>query len=208
MSGEAIPPRFPPYVEPEDEARAEFYALLSRLWYAAPDRALLQAIAEGAEVEAEGEQRALADAWRELRAAAAETDPEAARNEYDTVFVGTGRAEVSLYASHYLVDTAKERVLVALRDELLELGLARAEGAHEPEDHMAALFEVMRHLIENGSEDAALRRQKKFFTAYMGRAYNPLTERVMASTKTSFYRYVARFMKAFCDIEAASLEML
>jgi TorA maturation chaperone TorD len=208
MSSEAIPLRIPPYVEPEDEARAEFYALLSRLWYAAPDRALLQAIAEGAEVKAEGEQRALADAWRELRAAAAATDPEAARNEYDTVFVGTGRADVSLYASHYLVDTAKERVLVALRDELSDLGLARAEAAHEPEDHMAALFEVMRHLIENGSEDAALQRQKKFFTAYMGRAYNPLTERVMASTKTSFYRYVARFMKAFCDIEAASLEML
>jgi TorA maturation chaperone TorD len=91
---------------------------------------------------------------------------------------------------------------------LVELGLARSEAAQEPEDHFAALCEVMRHLVTAGSSDAALQRQKNFFTRYMHRAYNPLTDQVMASTGTSFYAAVARFTKAFCDTEAASLDML
>ena len=208
MSGDGISAGVTPHVAPEDQARAEFYALLARLWYAAPGRALLRAIAESGGIEAEGEQQALAEAWGELRAAAAAADPDTVRDEYDTVFVGTGRAEVSLYASHYVVATARERVVVALRDELSELGLARAVATHEPEDHLSALLEIMRHLVSSGSADAALQRQTKFFTAYVKPAYNPLTAKVMASTKTSFYRYVASFTKAFCDVEAASLEMV
>ena len=193
---------------PEDAARAGFYALLARLFYAGPDAALLQMIATADDIVAEGDQVALADAWRELQAAAAAADAETARAEHETLFVGTGKAAVTPYASHYLVETGRERVLVALRDELAELRLERNDASHEPEDHFAALCEVMRHLAAAGSSDDALQRQKKFFTRYMHRAYNPLTDRVMASTKTSFYGYVARFTKAFCDTEAASLDML
>ena len=207
MSGGATPVAVSD-VAPEDQARADFYALLARLWYAAPDHDLLHAIAEGPDAVAEGEHRALAEAWRELREAAATTDAAGVRDEYDAAFVGTGKAEVSLYSSYYLVPTARERVLVALRDELPELGLARTGATHEPEDHFAALCEIMRHLIGSGTADAALQRQKNFFANYMNRAYNPLTNQVMVSTKTSFYKYVARFTKAFCDVEAASLEML
>ena len=79
---------------------------------------------------------------------------------------------------------------------------------YEPEDHFAALCDVMRHLVADSSSDAALQRQKKFFTRYMQPAYNRLTDEVTASTKTSFYGYVARFTKAFCDVEATSLDML
>jgi len=208
MSDEATPVTVYSEVAPEDQARADFYALLARLWYAAPDKGLLQAIARGPDAAAEGEHRALAEAWRELREVAAKTDSAAARDEYDGAFIGTGKAEVSLYSSYYLTPTARERVVVALRNELAALGLARTGATHEPEDHFAAMCEVMRHLIGSGTADAALHRQKKFFATYMNRAYNPLTNQVMASTKTSFYKYVARFTKAFCDVEAASLEML
>ena len=193
---------------PEDAARADFYALLARLWHSGPDAPLLAALAAADEIAAEGDQTGLADAWRQLQAAAAAADAETARTEHDALFVGTGRAAVTPYASHYLTEAARERLLVALRDELMELGLERNQATHEPEDHFAALCEVMRHLVAGGSSDAALQRQKNFFTRYMHRAYNPLTDRVMASTKTSFYAYVARFTKAFCDTEAASLDML
>jgi TorA maturation chaperone TorD len=194
-------------VAPEDEARAEFYALLARLWYAAPDAGLLRAIAGAGDIPAEGEQTALAEAWRQLRAAAAVADPEVVRAEYDDVFIGTGKAEISLYVSGRLVEVARERVLVALRDELVELGLARTETSHEPEDHFAAVLEIMRHLASSRGGDAALQQQRKFFTRYMNRAYNPLTNEVVASVRTDFYKYVARFTKAYCDIEASSLEM-
>jgi len=207
VSGGGVSP-VRPGAAPEDRARAEFYALLARLWYAAPDAALLGAIAGAGDLPAEGEQTALAEAWRQLRAAAASTDPEAVRAEYDDAFVGTGKAAITLYVSGYLVETARERVLVALRDELAELGLARTGETHEPEDHLAALFEIMRHLATSDGSDAALQRQRKFFTVYMNRAYNLLTNEVAASARTDFYKHVARFTKAFCDIEASSLDML
>jgi TorA maturation chaperone TorD len=192
----------------EDAARADFYALLARLWHSGPDAALLVAIAGADEIVADGSETGLADAWRQLRAAAAATGAERARDEHESLFTGAGKAAVTPYASHYLAETARERVLVALRDDLMELGLERNQASFEPEDHFAALCEVMRHLVAAGSSDAALQRQKKFFTRYMLRAYNPLTDQVTASTKTRFYGYVARFTKAFCDTEAASLDML
>ena len=193
---------------PEDAARADFYALLARLWHSGPDAALLGAIAGADEIVGEGDQAGFAEAWRQLKAAAAATDAETARAEHEALFVGTGKAAITPYASHYLAETGRERVLVALRDDLTQLGLKRDRTSHEPEDHFAALCEVMRHLVAAGTSDAALQRQQKFFTRYVHRAYNPLTDQVMASTKTSFYGYVARFTKAFCDTEAASLDML
>lgn len=208
MTGEATSRAAPVEVAPEDQARAEFYALLGRLWYAAPDRALLDAIAGAPPLTAEGAHGALAEAWRRLQAAAAIADPAVVAGEYDAVLVGVGKAEVTPYVSHYLVETGKERVLVALRDELAELGLGRVGATHEPEDHFAALCEVMRHLVGNGAGDAAMQQQKNFFTRYMERAYNLFTDQVTASGKTDFYKHVARFTKAFCDVEAASLDML
>ncbi len=55
---------------PEDAARTDFYALLARLWHSGPDAALLGAIAGADEIVAEGEQTGLAEAWRQLKAAA------------------------------------------------------------------------------------------------------------------------------------------
>ena len=208
MTGEATPHAAPVEVAPEDQARAEFYALLGRLWYAAPDQVLLDAIANAPPLTAEGAHGALAEAWRQLQAAAAAADPAAVADEYDAVLVGVGKAEVTPYVSHYLVETGRERVLVALRDEMAELGLGRVGATHEPEDHFAALCEVMRHLVGEGAGDAAMQQQKNFFTRYMNRAYNPLTDQVTASSKTSFYKHVARFTKAFLDVEASSLDML
>jgi TorA maturation chaperone TorD len=197
-----------PELAPEEQARAGLYALLGRLWYAAPDRALLEAIAAAPPLAAEGTYGTLAEAWRQLQTAAARADPDALGDEYDAAFVGTGKAEVTLYVSHYLVETARERVLVALRDELAERGLTRVGATHEPEDHFAALCEIMRHLVAEGSGDAAMQHQKNFFTRYMNRAYNPLTDQVTTSTRTSFYKHVARLTRAFCDVEAASFEMI
>jgi TorA maturation chaperone TorD len=195
-------------VAPEDQARADIYALLARLWYGAPDEALLSAIAQAGDIAGEGEQVALTMAWRELRGVAAKTTATAARIEYDEIFIGAGKAPVSLYASHYLSETAHEAVLVALRDELVELGLARTSEAHEPEDHFAALCEVMRHLIARGSGDTALQQQHKFFTRFMARAYNPLVSQTLSTAGVSFYTHVGRVTKAFFDIEVASFEML
>ena len=61
-------------VASEDQARADFYALLARLYAEAPDAALLSAIAACDELSADAQSedgRALAESWRKLIAAAA-----------------------------------------------------------------------------------------------------------------------------------------
>jgi len=194
----------------EDQARADFYALISRLFYAGPDAQLLAAIAGAGDTAIAGDGAAvpLLAAWQALAAAAATADPEEARQEYDQVFVGTGKAEITPYASHYLAVSMRERVLVRLRDSLAEMGLAKHESAAEYEDHFSALCEVMRHLIAAGSSDAAVQKQKMFFFEYVHFCYGDICAVMIGSTNTDFYKHVAGFTKAFLDVEASSFEMI
>src|SRR3954462_2442271 len=96
MSVDAAPLRFS---APEEAARANFYALLARLFYAPPDPALLDSLAR--EPELEGTEGELSMAWRELSSAAARAVPDDIKAEFDTAFVGTGKAPVTLYACAY-----------------------------------------------------------------------------------------------------------
>jgi TorA maturation chaperone TorD len=207
MTARIDPPPADSVTMPEDRARADFYALIARLFHAGPDARLLAAIAGAAEIAGESETAPLAEAWKALRAAAATADAEVARDEYDSVFVGTGKAEITPYASHYLAESMKERVLVRLRDTLSELGLAKHRSAAEYEDHFSALCEVMRHLIAAGPDDAAVQKQKMFFFGYVNSCYGAFCCAVIGSTNTYFYKYVAGFTKAFLDVEASSFKM-
>src|SRR5918999_4704170 len=108
---------------PEERARAEFYTLLARLFYAPPDPALLDSLASAADIQAEDGD--LARAWKELREAASRADPEEVRDEYDAVFVGTGKSPVTLYACAYSIQYASEAPLAALRGDLARRGLGR-----------------------------------------------------------------------------------
>jgi TorA maturation chaperone TorD len=191
----------------EDRGRADLYALLARLLYAGPDRALLDSLV-GHEDLFGADDVPLGRAWRALARAARDADPEALRLEYDSKFVGVGRAEVTLYTSYYLTAAGRERVVVALRDELRELGLVRTGDTHEPEDHIAALCEVMRHLVSLGSDDHAIGGQKQFFMRYISGAYIQLTDEILSAAPTPFYQDVARVMRVFFDIESQSFEMV
>jgi TorA maturation chaperone TorD len=195
-----------------DAGRAEFYALLARLFYAAPDPALLTAIADagmadGGFAARPTEGAPLAASMRMLAAASRAMDAEAARDEYDSVFIGTGRAEITPYASYYLGRSAPERVLVKLRAELAAMGLGRKHGALEPEDHLAALCDVMRYLVLRGNQDVALQQQKIFFNEYIAAWYAEFCVSVAASSKTNFYKHVATFTQAFLDVEAEAFEL-
>ena len=192
---------------PEDKARAGYYALLARLFYSGPDAALLATIGETGEIASGAEQSALAGAWNKLAAAARVMEAEAARLEYDQLFIGTGKAEVTPYASYYLAETGREKILARLRGELVGLGLARSEGAHEPEDHMAGLFDVMRHLISLGSEDAALQKQQGFFDRYIARSFPGFCDAISKSEKANFYKHVAHFALAFFLVESEALKV-
>jgi TorA maturation chaperone TorD len=191
-------------LEPEEQARANFYALLSRLFYAPADAELLAALGSADELEADDE--IIAARWRELSKAAAGADPEAVREEYETAFVGTGRAPVTLYASAYSVRYTNEMPLAPLRGELAALGLARRTEAAEPEDHLAALCDAMRHLIAEQRRD--LEAQRRFFERWLRPAAEPLCDAIEKSEHTSFYKSVGRLAKAFFSLEQSAFEML
>ncbi|HKW37935.1 MAG TPA: molecular chaperone TorD family protein [Burkholderiales bacterium] len=207
MSGRVTSLSFQPPEVAEDQARAGYYALLARLFYAGPDAGLLSSIA-AAEAAVQGaEQSALAGAWRSLALAARGTDAESAQREYDQLFIGTGKAEVTPYATFYLAETGREKLLLGLRGDLAEFGLKRRERASEPEDHISGLFDAMRHLIALGNDDAALQNQRAFFDRYIARCYQGLCAAISASEKSNFYKHVAHFAEAFLVVDSEALKV-
>ena len=203
MSG-AQPLNFVLSLAPEEVARANLYGLLARLFYGPPDAQLLATLAGASGMDAEDGD--IGPAWERLCLAAGQTDKEAVRDEYDTVFVGTGKAPVTLYTCAYSIRYATDAPLAELRGELSALGLARREEASEPEDHIAALCDAMRHLIAVQKRDLAV--QSAFFRRWIGPTATPLCDAIEAQASLSFYRAVARFAKAFFDIEQGAFEML
>ena len=189
---------------PEEVARANFYGLLARLFYAPPDAELLRALAGAGGVEAED--GGIGAAWQALSSAAALADPEAVRDDYDTVFVGTGKAPVTLYACAYSIRYASEAPLAQLRGDLAALGLARREDASEPEDHIAALCDTMRHLI--AIQKRELTEQSRFFRRWIAPAAESLCDAIERHPGTAFYKSVGQFAKAFFLLEQSAFEML
>ncbi|MEZ5906236.1 MAG: molecular chaperone TorD family protein [Geminicoccaceae bacterium] len=70
------------------------------------------------------------------------------------------------YASYYRTGFLHEKPLAALRGDMAELGIARAPGLAEPEDHIASLAESMAGLIAGDfAADAAA--QQRFFERHI-----------------------------------------
>lgn len=186
------------FVAPEELARANLYALLARLFYGAPDAALLDAMAHQA-MEGEG----LAAPWREL--VAARRAPEALEDEYDALFGGPGKAQVTLYLSSYLPPRVNEHPLAALRELLGGWGIGRRTGVPEYEDHISGLCEAMRFAI--AVQQRELADQKQLFEAFLYPGATRFCSAVSASKDAHFYRAAAQLTRAFLDVEKAAFEM-
>jgi TorA maturation chaperone TorD len=188
----------------EEMARADLYGLLANLFYAPPSADFLAALrSAGAE-----EESVLGQAWQALIQAARNADAEALREEYDALFIGTGKPEILLYGSYYLSGFLMEKPLAALRSDLQELGLERAAHMSETEDHIASLCEVMRYLI--ASDDvlvANLVQQKQFFAAHMAGWVAQMCDAIIAHPRASFYAQLAQLTKIFFEVEMQAMEM-
>ena len=196
-------------VLPEDQARAEIYALLGSLFYQPPSAELLEMIATRLTLCNDSGASGFCQAWRALQKAAAGADAEAVKDEFDTAFIGTGRQPVMLYGSFYLAGFLNEKPLAQLRDELTKMGLARSGNSHETEDHISALCDVMRFLIagDHDSPPAALEVQRDFFQRHIHSWNTPLCAAVIAATQTHFYKHVARFAREFFAVENESFDI-
>jgi TorA maturation chaperone TorD len=189
-------------VDDVNSARADEYALLAALLLAAPD-ANLMARLSGLRGDAE---TPLGKAHAALGQAASSASPVAVSREYFELFIGVGRGELVPYASYYLTGFLNERPLARLRGDMRRLGLERADGHFDPEDHLGTLFEIMsgfaaRHFVVPAGEE------RDFFERHIA----PWASRFFADLENAasarFYRAVGALGRIFIDIEAEGFAM-
>lgn len=189
-------------VELEQQYRAAAYGMLAALLRNIPDSALLGHVAKFTDVDDGGDEMALS---MSLLGLAAETcSAESVNDEYHALFIGIGRGELVPYGSFYLTGFLMEKPLGDLRDDLDQLGFERGEEVHEPEDHVAALCEVMAMLIQDGRNTDT---QRSFFMTHINSWFQQFFTELSGAKNAVFYKAVARFGKAFLEIEKRYLSV-
>jgi TorA maturation chaperone TorD len=204
MSTQAI--ALPHPLAPEDRARADFYALLARLYADAPDVPLLQTISRAGTIDGDSK---LARSWKRLVAASGAMDAEAAAQEYTDLFVGVGKCEVNLHGSHWLTGYMMEKPLVELRRELAALGIARRGDVTMLEDHLSAMCETMRLLVA-GHEDrepVTAATQRAFFERHIACWVFSCCTAMRESAIANYYACVAEFTEEFMALDRDALAM-
>ena len=195
--------------DPEENARAEVYALLSHLFYAPASKELLRVIATGSGICNDGTDTDFCRAWRALQQAAAQTEAEVVKEEFDTAFIGTGRQPVMLYGSFYVAGFLHEKPLALLRDDLTKMGISRRGDRHESEDHVSALCDVMWFLIAGDADTppATLDLQREFFRCHIEPWYGQLSVAIINASQTDFYKHVAGVLREFFAVENAAFDI-
>ena len=188
-------------IDEVDAARAAEYALLAVLLGRAPDADMLARLAR-----LRGDASPLGVAHAALAEAAAITTVERAEREYFNLFIGIGRGELLPYGSYYLTGFLNERPLARLREELARLGIERAEGNSEPEDHAAILCEIMAGIVGGKFEtpagaDRALFEQH--LAPWLGRFFTDL-ERAEGA---DLYRRIGALGRLFISIESEAFAL-
>lgn len=187
----------------EELLRAQVYGLLARLLARAPDAAFLTAL--GALT---GDGGPFGDALDRLADAARTTTPAAVLSEHATLFIGVGGSERTPYASFYLTGFLNEKPLAELRADMARLGIARADGVAEPEDHLAALFEMMAGLIGGAFGDPAdLVEQQGFYDRHIGCWAGRFFADLRTSPSAAFYRAVAEVGQEFLAVEGRAFDL-
>jgi TorA maturation chaperone TorD len=178
-----------------DLARAQEYSLLSTLLARRPDAPLLRRLAD-----LRGDLSPLGLAHAALAKAAARTDAEITAREHFTLFVGLGRGELLPYASYYLTGFLHGRPLANLRQVLQRIGIERADGQTEPEDHAAILLEIMAGLA-GGKIAAPTGTDREIFDDHLSPWITRFFSDLEKSASADFYAAVGTVGRTFMEIE-------
>jgi TorA maturation chaperone TorD len=187
----------------EEWLRAQQYRLLARFLAAPADAGLLD-IAAGFE----GDDTDLGRALGDLADRAGRATPATASREYHELFIGIGRGELVPYASYYLTGFLNEKPLAKLRSDMARLGIARADDVKEPEDHIAALCEMMAGLIIGAfGVPLGLAEQRAFFERHLA-AWAPVFFADLEKAESAWlYAPVGTLGREFMGIEKTAFAM-
>ena len=190
-------------VSEEDQLRAGWYALLAQLLSAEPSEATLQMVRG-----LSGDASELGQGIQALAAAARGITADIARQEYFDLFIGIGQGELLPYGSYYLTGFLHEKPLARLRGDMARLQIARADDVTEPEDHIAALCEMMAGLITGAfGEPADLDEQRAFFDTHIGCWAPRFFEDLQAAQSAVLYMPIGTIGRLFMAIESQAFEM-
>ncbi|MCZ6470416.1 MAG: molecular chaperone TorD family protein [Gammaproteobacteria bacterium] len=184
-------------LDEEQIYRASAYGLIAALLRSAPDQDMLERLTGlSPGVVPEGDELLLAMSTLALSAKLHTTA--SIDDEYHELFIGLGKGEVVPYGSWYLTGFMMEKPLSDLRDDLARLGYVRNTSVVEPEDHVAALCEVISLMITEGVDLSTQRNfSQSHMTEWMGRFFADLSE----AKSAIFYKSVGRFGAAFMAFE-------
>jgi len=182
----------------EDLLRANCYGLLASALLAPPTAEFLD-ILKGLQ----GDDSPFGAAMSALGAAAQTTDPDDITDEFTRLFYGHGAGgELHPYASFYLTGFIYDKPLASLRDDLIALGLAKADVTAEPEDHIAFLMSVMHELIVGvHSASSDLDAQKAFYDKHVAPWATKFFEDLETAENADFMRPVGTIGKLLMEIE-------
>jgi TorA maturation chaperone TorD len=183
-------------VDEVDLARAQEYALLAALLTRAPDAAFLRRLAT-----LRGDPTPLGVAHVGLADAAVSADVTQVEREFFNLFIGIGRGELMPYGSYYIAGFLHERPLARLREDLAVLGIERAEGQHESEDHAAILCEIMSG-IAGGQFPAPAGADRQLFEKHLAPWLGRFFADLERAENADFYRHVGTLGRVFTVIES------
>ena len=188
---------------PEDMLRADMYGFLANLLRCEPSNELLKTVAS-----IQGDPSAIGSATSVLATLASKLSGDEIRDEYMRLFIGVGRGEILPYASYYLTGFLNDKPLANLRNDMAGLGIERAEGVKDPEDHIASLFDIMGGMIRGTfGVPTDLATQAKFFTKHIEPWAPVLMQDIEAAKQAVFYAPVGTIGQAFMDIESTAFDM-
>ncbi len=203
MSTNAVKSETSSVVSEEDELRAQLYEFLATLLRIEPTDAVVHQVSK-----LSGDDTSIGQASATLAHLAQQIDGPAVRAEYVDLFIGVGRGELLPYCSYYLTGFLNEKPLAKLRQDMAAIGIARADGVKEPEDHIASLCDMMAGLIRGQfSRSFTLAEQASFFKKHLAPWAGLFFNDLESAKNAVFYAPVGSIGKAFMDIESKSFDM-
>ena len=139
--------------------------------------------------------------------------------EYASLFLGVGPKTVSPCESVYRSTSGllNQSALFEVQQSYHEIGMTKSDQYHEPDDHIAVELSYMARLCEMILESARTEReqalhclglQRKFLETHLTRWVPVLSERLIASTTSDFYRAIAHLLKGYIGIDSSLIDSM
>jgi len=188
-------------IDEVDRARAQEYVLLAALLSRSPDAQMIGRLALMS-----GDATPLGVAHAALAKVAGRANAEGVKREYFALFEGLGHGGLLPYASYYLTGSLYGRPLVRLREALQRLGIERAAGRSEPEDHAAILCEIMAG-IAGGHIGAPAEADRAFFEEHLAPWIGRFFADLECAAPADFYAHVGTLGRIFVAIETEAFAL-